>query len=181
MIHDCYWIPNGCASSNLVVCVFFFVCWCCCFVIALFRVVVEFCVARIYSQWYSVGKKIIIFRIKTSSLFISLSLFLSPTTTTSERERERERRKREGRERFSSIFVLWWWIKIKGRWSPRTTTKKQRRLHPHHRMLFIITIMVSNNNKTIILRRCDRKPWRYSSPLFCARFPCSYPPTTPPL
>ena len=116
------------------------------------------CVARIYSlgRGKAFGEKIIILRIKTSSslLYRSLSFFLSPTTTS---ERERERRKREGRERFSSIFVLWWGIKIKGRWSPRTTTKKQRRLHPHHRMLFIITIMVSNNNKTIILRRSDRK------------------------
>jgi hypothetical protein len=60
-------------------------------------------VARIYSQWYSVGKKIIIFRIKTSSLFISLSLFLSPTTTTSERERERER---GGREREENDLVV---------------------------------------------------------------------------
>ena len=55
--------------------------------------------ARIYSQWYSVGKKIIIFRIKTSSLFISLSLFLSPTTTTSERERG-------GREREENDLVV---------------------------------------------------------------------------
>ena len=119
------------------------------------------CVARIYSLGggKAFGEKIIILRIKTSSslLYRSLSFFLRRRLLVRERERERERRKREGRERFSSIFVLWWWIKIKGRWSPRTTTKKQRRLHPHHRMLFIITIMVSNNNKTIILRRSDRK------------------------
>ena len=117
------------------------------------------CVARIYSLGggKAFGEKIIILRIKTSSslLYRSLSFFLRRRLLV--RERERERRKSEGRERFSSIFVLWWWIKIKGRWSPRTTTKKQRRLHPHHRMLFIITIMVSNNNKTIILRRSDRK------------------------
>ena len=60
--------------------------------------------ARIYSQWYSVGKKIIIFRIKTSSLFISLSLFLSPTTTTSERERERGGREREENDLVVSLF-----------------------------------------------------------------------------
>ena len=119
------------------------------------------CVARIYSLGggKAFGEKIIILRIKTSSslLYRSLSLFLSLRRRRLVREREREAKESLGRERFSSIFVLWWWIKIKGRWSPRTTTKKQRRLHPHHRMLFIITIMVSNN-KTIILRRSDRKP-----------------------
>ena len=136
---------------------FFFVCRCFFFVIVLFRVVVECCVVRILGgDGKAFGEKIIILRIKTHHRFLqcSLSLSFSPTTTTtSEREKERE-----GRDRF--ILLSWrWWIKIKGRWSPRTTTKKQRRLHPHHhRMLFIITIMVSNNNKTIILRRCDRKP-----------------------
>ena len=117
------------------------------------------CVARIYSLGggKAFGEKIIILRIKTSSslLYRSLSFFLRRRLRL--RERERERGKREGKERFSSIFVLWRWIKIKGRWSPRTTTKKQLQHLHHHRMLFIITIMVSNN-KTIILRRSDRKP-----------------------
>ena len=65
-------VRTSSSASFLFVCCFFFV-------IVLFRVVVECCVARIYSlgDGKAFGEKIIILRIKTFIIAFYIALFLS--------------------------------------------------------------------------------------------------------